>query len=141
MDFIETFKSAIQNISSNKMRTLLTTLGIIIGISSVITITSLGEGLKVAMNSEFDKISGMAQIYMSGNSENPTTNKDLLNLSDIDAIKKVKGIKYASAVYSGWGNETIKLLDATETKRANSYGIDPEYYYMDDIKIIHGRFI
>lgn len=141
MNFLETVKSAIQNISSNKMRTLLTTLGIIIGISSVITITSLGTGFKEAMNSEFDKISGMAQVYMSGNSDNPATNKDFLNLSDVEVIKKVNGIKYSSAVYSGWGSETIKLLDATETKKVSSYGVNPDYYYMDDLKILHGRFI
>ena len=123
------------------MRTLLTTLGIIIGISSVITITSLGEGLKVAMNSEFDKISGMAQITMSYSGDNHITDNDLLNLKDLETIKNIDGIKYASAFYSGWGNETIKLLDATETKKASSYGICPDYYYMEDIKLLHGRFI
>ena len=44
MNFVENFKMAISSILSNKMRTFLTMLGIIIGISSVITIVSLGNG-------------------------------------------------------------------------------------------------
>ena len=44
--FIESIKLAISSLLSNKMRALLTMLGIIVGISSVIAIVSLGEGGK-----------------------------------------------------------------------------------------------
>ncbi len=44
MNFIEIFKSSIQSLISNKMRSLLTMLGIIIGISSVIAMSAIGKG-------------------------------------------------------------------------------------------------
>ena len=44
MNFLESLKSAIQSIKGNKMRSFLTMLGIIIGISSVITMSSIGKG-------------------------------------------------------------------------------------------------
>lgn len=47
MNLIESIKSAFRSVLSNKMRTFLTMLGIIIGISSVIMITSIGQGVKL----------------------------------------------------------------------------------------------
>lgn len=44
MNFIEIFKSSIQSLIGNKMRSLLTMLGIIIGISSVIAMSGIGKG-------------------------------------------------------------------------------------------------
>lgn len=44
--FLEYIKMALDNIRSNKGRSFLTMLGIIIGISSVVTIVSIGNGLK-----------------------------------------------------------------------------------------------
>ena len=46
--FWENIKEAITSISSNKMRSLLTMLGIIIGISSVIIITTIGGSIEYA---------------------------------------------------------------------------------------------
>ncbi len=55
---MEYLKSAIISIKHNKGRTLLTMLGIIIGIASVITILSIGNGMKVYVNSSLDEIAG-----------------------------------------------------------------------------------
>ena len=52
----EYLKMALQNIRANKGRSLLTMLGIIIGISSVITIMSVGAGFKNEMNKQLDSI-------------------------------------------------------------------------------------
>ena len=45
MGFFETFKLALKNIASNKLRTFLTMLGIIIGVCAVIVIIGLGNGM------------------------------------------------------------------------------------------------
>ena len=47
----ETFRQALKNIASNKFRTLLTMLGIIIGIMAVIVIVGLGNGMTQSMTS------------------------------------------------------------------------------------------
>ena len=46
MNLLETFQMAVKNILSSKVRTLLTMLGIIIGVAAVIIITSLGNGMQ-----------------------------------------------------------------------------------------------
>ena len=48
----EYIKIALMNIRSNKGRSILTMLGIIIGISSVIMIISIGNGVKSGINGE-----------------------------------------------------------------------------------------
>lgn len=55
MYILEAIKVAIDSILSNKLRALLTMLGIIIGIASVITIVSLGAGGQKAILGEFEK--------------------------------------------------------------------------------------
>lgn len=60
----EYIKIALMNIRSNKGRSVLTMLGIIIGISSVIMIISVGNGIKSEVNGELnDMAGGQVAIY------------------------------------------------------------------------------
>ena len=51
--FLENIKEAITSIFSNKMRSILTMLGIIIGISAVITITTIGNSIQTTFDIHF----------------------------------------------------------------------------------------
>ena len=55
---MEYFKMALDNIRANKGRSILTMMGIIIGISSVIMIMSIGQGAKAAIGDELNAIVG-----------------------------------------------------------------------------------
>jgi len=61
--WLENIKIAFQSILSNKMRSLLTMLGIIIGISSVIAIVSIGDSMKGVMNDIYKDI-GKNRAYL-----------------------------------------------------------------------------
>lgn len=89
--FFEYIKMAIKNILSNKGRSFLTMLGIIIGISSVIAIMGVGDGISMAMNSEADAVGG-GQLYIYC-SQDAITNKELISEEDMQAIKeRVDGV-------------------------------------------------
>ncbi len=61
----ENIKEAITSIFSNKMRSVLTMLGIIIGISAVITITTIGSSIKSTLNSTFNSLGGSSvTVYL-----------------------------------------------------------------------------
>nr|WP_297704187.1 ABC transporter permease [uncultured Butyrivibrio sp.] len=62
--YLEYIKSAISSIRSNKGRSFLTMLGIIIGISAVLTVLIIGDGMKSTVNSEMDSI-GATTISVS----------------------------------------------------------------------------
>lgn len=51
MSIINLIKTSIYSLKSHKLRVFLTMIGIIIGISSVVTILSIGDGLKAKVNS------------------------------------------------------------------------------------------
>ena len=56
--FLENIKEAITSIFSNKMRSVLTMLGIIIGISAVITITTIGNSIQTTLTSTLNSLGG-----------------------------------------------------------------------------------
>ena len=62
MNLKENLRQAIANLRVNRMRTFLTMLGIIIGISAVITITTLGSSLQKTLELSFQSIGGTNQI-------------------------------------------------------------------------------
>ena len=68
---VEYIKIALMNIRSNKGRSFLTMLGIIIGISSVILIVSAGNGIKSGISGQLDElVGGYVYIYVDSQGEN-----------------------------------------------------------------------
>ena len=87
---LEYLKMAVDNIRANKGRSILTMLGIIIGISSVIMIMSIGQGAKGEIGDQLNAVAG-GQIFISG----AYGDSDLIYLTpeDLEAIKGVEGVK------------------------------------------------
>src|SRR5665647_23847 len=71
MLFLENIKLALNSIRSNKMRSFLTMLGIIIGISSVIAITSIGDSAKATVSKEFESFGKNNVMIYPNWRENP----------------------------------------------------------------------
>lgn len=131
----EYIKMALKNIKSNKGRSLLTMLGIIIGISSVILIISLGNGIKGTVNTELDSIAGgQLYLYISGDAKDD----EWLNTDDIDAIiERVENVEGAS----------MDLYNNTATARAGVRSraaiVEGGNEFMEKIysqKVIKGRY-
>ncbi len=87
MNFLESVKIALSAIRVNKMRSLLTMLGIIIGISSVIAVVALGDGLKSTIGEEFEKF-GVSRIYLGYNWRKDIMRRDFFTYQDFRCIEK-----------------------------------------------------
>ncbi|MBL4932448.1 ABC transporter permease [Clostridium paridis] len=135
MGLLENFKMAKESIVSNKLRSFLTMLGIIIGISSVIAILSLGAGGKASITGELEKIgSSSAQIKVD---TQEASKGDYFTLKDVDYLKeKGENIKYASA--SASRQSTIRYKD--KGKRAYMTGSNEDMKYVQNSEILYGRF-
>ena len=81
----EYFRMAIDSIRTNKMRALLTMLGIIIGIASVITIIAAGDGVRAYMNSQLEAV-GTNTVIVSVDTEEGT-DSDLITNDDLEALQ------------------------------------------------------
>ncbi|HHY70763.1 MAG TPA: FtsX-like permease family protein [Thermoanaerobacterales bacterium] len=90
MNIFESIVIAWESIVANKMRSLLTMLGIIIGVSSVITVSALGLGGRSAINKEMDAFgANRFGIYYNYNPDNPITEADVFTLQDVAVIKDI----------------------------------------------------
>lgn len=99
----EYIKIALMNIKSNKGRSILTMLGIIIGISSVIMIISIGNGVKAQINNELDAMAG-GQIFLSIDQNQKDKEVSEFTTADLDLIKeKVPHVKGVTQSWGRWG--------------------------------------
>ncbi|WP_312353086.1 ABC transporter permease [Aminipila sp.] len=141
MLLIENIKLALSAIRVNKMRSFLTMLGIIIGISSVIAITSIGDSAKGAVSKEFEGYT--ANMYIMINWEmvdEYIRDDDLFYEEDIQALKArfPDQVRYA-APYGGASSET--KVGRLKGKLQMS-GVGADYFRYDTKnKIIYGRGI
>lgn len=114
-------------------------LGIIIGISSVILIVSIGNGSQAAIEEEFESFSaGSLSVSMVTSTDIET--RDMLTMDDYDVLKGIEGVSYVSPKYSG-SNTYIKLLDPKETKSASVSGVTSDLQYIDNVNLLYGRYI
>ena len=131
----EYIKMALSNIKMNKGRSFLTMLGIIIGVSSVILIMSIGNGAKSEMENELTSVAG-GQIYIYANSnldgEIPTVTAE-----DRDALKKLPGVKGVSSMAGS-------ILNNVKTGKGNFEAVvdytDPDYEYSTNPTMLYGHW-
>ena len=132
----EYIKIALMNIRSNKGRSFLTMLGIIIGISSVIMVISIGDGIKGGVNSELNAMAG-GQLYIYSYGDNDEGIQVEFTEEDISAImEKVPNVK---AVTPQWG------FNGTATGRKGVVGASatfgmPGMEYANNDPVIKGRY-
>lgn len=139
MKFSECLKSAVKNVFANKMRTFLTMLGIIIGISSVIMIVAIGNGSQASIEEEFESF-GAGKLTVSMSSSNDIETRDLLSMDDYDILKSMDILEYVTPTFS-IRNAYVKLLDPKETKSASVSGVTSDNRYIDNPTILFGRYI
>ncbi len=135
---MEYVKIALMNIKSNKARSFLTMLGIIIGISSVILIVSAGNGFKVGISGQLDAlVGGFIQIY----ADVPVDEADsiMFNNDDIDAIyEKVPHVKGATDIWRMGANGSAQTTKGTFSV-APMFGNESMQFY-DGAPIAKGRY-
>ena len=80
----QSFRLALKALTTSKMRSLLTMLGIIIGVASVIVILALGNGVQGMINEQVDKLGiNMMQTYVWGRGDGSTMDLDPANMYDL----------------------------------------------------------
>lgn len=140
MYLLESFSSAIKNVYAYKMRSLLTMLGIIIGISSVIIITSLGAGVYSAMEAELEGFNiNSVEIYSRtlGADFNLESIIEIDHLPLIASIPNVQGVSALTMI----SPQFINLRIPGETQVGTVGGMDNYFGLVELFTIRYGRFI
>jgi len=116
---LELFSRAVENLKRQKLRSVLTLLGIIIGIGSVVALISIGDGFNKSVEKEFEKLGSNTLIILPGSSLVGSAFAKL-DEKDVDIIESVRGVESATPIYLSSG--TVKFKE--EEKTVLLLGID-----------------
>ncbi|MDR2909586.1 MAG: ABC transporter permease [Oscillospiraceae bacterium] len=144
MNLIENVQLALAGLWSGKMRALLTMLGIIIGISSVIAIFTVGDSLTLMFTEQmasFGVNSIAAQLQYIGESDYVTMDdSDLISVEMIAALEAHMGGRLAAtSVSESVGQGQVR--DGRKYANAGVTGVSPGYMLANNIELTKGRFI
>ncbi len=132
--FGEYIKSALSSIRNNKGRSFLTMLGIIIGISAVLVVLIIGDGMKATVNSEIDSM-GASSISVS--LDDTKTDKRFTRSQLKDIEEGIDGIYGLSPSFTIWGNTTSRRGEPFELYIS---GGSQASETTGNIKMLHGRY-
>jgi len=122
----------------NRLRSMLTLIGMIVGVAAVVTVVSVGEAGKVSLASEYDKYpkSVFFLIPVSDNKNSEQLEQAALTQRDVEAIGKMPGVEGVSGVFT-----TIMDSDmGKETLRFNMTVANADLVKTENISMLAGRF-
>ncbi|MFV2050055.1 ABC transporter permease [Metabacillus litoralis] len=140
MSLLENVKMALCSVLAHKLRSILTMLGIIIGVASVILVVAIGQGGEQLLKTSITGPGNTIEVYYEPSEEelmsNPNaymnaafTQEDVHSLSNIPEVKKV--VAASSEYFSTRYQE--------ETVDTSVYGINQAYMEVNNLKVESGR--
>ena len=142
MLFTELLKMAGLSLIANKLRTLLTMLGIIIGVAAVIAMVSVGMGVKKNVVDSISRLGSNMLVVMAGspNRGGPrgaAGSNTTLTYADAEAIKdKIKNVEYISPTVQG----SYQVVYGHENWNTTVTGVIPEYVAIQSLELKSGLF-
>ena len=140
MNIIESFKIALSSIWNHKIRSILTMLGIIIGVCAVIIIVAIGTGAQNQLTDElFGADKNIIELYYE-----PFPSEDggemmwiepEITSADLAEIQGVPGVQVAMGINQGWGN----LIHNEKQIEIEIVGVGRDYFYGKNIQMLEGR--
>jgi putative ABC transport system permease protein len=139
INLFEPFKIAFNSLLSNRIRSLLTTLGVIIGVAAVITLVSMGEGAKSYIMNQIGSWGvGSNSITVQPGKENSHTMQLTLTYEDTLALRsKVRNLQYLMPEFVGRGRI---VYGKKEYKPGYTLGVSADYPFAYKQKAVEGRF-
>jgi putative ABC transport system permease protein len=136
--------TALSNLRVNKLRSILTMLGVIIGVSAVIIMVTIVEGARSKVVEEFNRLGSQLIIIVYAPTQDDlkksTRRFDGLTMDDVNAIRErcdlIGGI---SAELPAPNSLTVTYKD--HQIDVNADGIQPDYEWLRDVTVAEGRFI
>ena len=113
---VQSFRMSIQNIKGNKMRSLLTMLGIVIGVGAVIGLITIMQGATSTIMGEFEKLgTGVLTVSAPGTAlKKGLTDSDLTTLSEVEGVEAIAP-EVSLTTTAVYGGEVYKKISVSGT--------------------------
>ena len=148
MQLVSLLKMALTNLRRKKIRTVLTVVGIVIGITAVIVVMSAGEGLKNFIFGQLETFgTNIIEVEVKVPNTSHTSSDNAMGMAmgisittlKIDDAEKIAKHPNVLAVYSGvMGQEQLSYLDAN--RQAMLFGVSEDFLKIDKGQLAQGRF-
>jgi putative ABC transport system permease protein len=143
MELLDQIQFITTSIRSKRLQSFLTGLGIAVGISAVILLTSMGEGLQRFVLAEFTQFGtnliaiNPGKVTTMGTPLGVFGSERLLTLEDCAALRQISQVEVAVPMLQG--NAEVKA--GNRTRRITIYGVGPEMDTAFRMRIARGRFL
>jgi putative ABC transport system permease protein len=141
---VESFVIAMRSLLANKMRSMLTMLGIIIGVGAVISLMSIGRGVEATVASTFEQLGTNVLYVMPRSPEvsgfagfSPAFASESLSLEDAEAIERIQSVAAVAPVNENF----VQITYGGESRTAVTHGATPEYQQVYAYSVRIGQFI
>ena len=135
------FKIALRAIFSNKMRSFLTALGIIIGVASVIAMLAIGQGSKRSIKKQISEMGSNMIMIQPGADRGPggvrqdASSMQTLKIEDFEHIRDEA--KYIAAI-SPTVSSSGQFVNANNNAPSTLYGVNQDYLTIRQLKVADG---
>ncbi|MBU0559902.1 MAG: ABC transporter permease [Bacteroidetes bacterium] len=135
-------KVAFKGIMKARMRSLLTTLGIIIGVAAVIVMVSIGEGAQADIEDQIRSLGSNMIIIFPGSSRSGGVHRgsgsfNRFTMEDVELLQKeATQIKALSPIVRSGG----QVIGGGQNWNTSIYGVAPEYTTIREWKVVTGEF-
>lgn len=134
MNITQGFKMAIKSILSNKLRSLLTMLGIIIGVTAVIALVALGQGATKSVTEQVESLgTNLLTVNIIGRGNTSTISGE----EAVGIAETVEGIKYIAPA----STQSSSVKYGTTSVDVSIVGTYADYAFVRDYEISSGRFL
>ncbi len=141
MSILMTIRIAFKALNRNKMRTALTMLGMIIGVSAVIAMISLGRGATESIETQI-KAAGTNLIYVSagnfmqGGVRMGSGASARLTVEDANALRDIPGVQYLSITVS----TRAQIIAGNQNWQSRIQGVEPDLPFIRVWAVEKGQF-
>lgn len=137
----ESFLMAWASLIANKLRSLLTMLGIIIGVAAVIALVSIGNGVKQDIENSISSLGSNLLVVLPGAPRTPGARSSQgsmksLKISDYEAIAKLEGVKAASPMTNG----SYVVIYQNKNWTTSVSGVNANFLDVNNWTMTSGRF-
>jgi putative ABC transport system permease protein len=135
MNLIQHFAEAFESLASNKLRSGLTMLGIVIGVAAVISMLAIGNGAQASISNSINSI-GTNLLFVSSGARG-VRNAKPLTMDDASALSSLSSVSNVSAYLQG--RAAVTYLSQSED--TSLLGVTADYQTVRNLVVEDGQFI
>ena len=139
MNLLDIFKTSLNSLNTNKLRSSLTLLGIVIGILSVITLMGMGKGFEKSVTDTIQSL-GTNLIYITPSRDSKTGAASIISLKDAEILSEKRqntSVKSVTPELVQMG----KINFGSNWKYTQVYGVTQNYKTVRSLEMKYGSFL